>query len=94
MSTLLADAHSYRRGRATPVGCIHSRPLDPARHRRVSLDALYHKVREGGRVVTVATLIAIGISVAGERTALRVDVAALGGNEDFHRRSGTSSAPK
>jgi putative transposase len=61
------------------VDAFRSRPLDPAGHPYVSLDALYHKVREGGRVVSMATLIAIGISAAGERTVLGVDVAAAGG---------------
>ncbi|MDQ3690496.1 MAG: transposase [Chloroflexota bacterium] len=43
--------------------------------------ALYHKVRESGRVVSMATLIAIGISAAGERSVLGVEVAAAGGDE-------------
>ena len=38
------------------VDAFRSRPLDPAGHPYVSLDALYHKVREGGRVVSMATL--------------------------------------
>jgi len=66
------------------VDAFRSRPLDPAGHPYVSLDALYHKVREGGRVVSMATLIAIGISATGERTVLGVDVAAAGGDEGAH----------
>jgi putative transposase len=71
-------------GLDTEVDAFRSRPLDPAGHPYVSLDALYHKVREGGRVVSMATLIAIGISVAGERTVLGVEVAAAGGDEGVH----------
>jgi putative transposase len=37
------------------------------------LDATFHKVREGGRVVSVATVVAIGVSEAGHRSVLGVD---------------------
>ena len=63
------------------VDAFRSRPLDAAGYPYVSLDALYHKVREAGRVVSMATLIAIGISAAGERSVLGVEVAAAGGDE-------------
>jgi putative transposase len=66
------------------VDACRSRPLDPAGFPYVSLDALYHKVREGGRVVSMATLIAIGISATGERSVLGVEVAAAGGDEGAH----------
>jgi hypothetical protein len=56
------------------VDAFRSRPLDPAGYPYVSLDALYHKVRQSGRVVSMATLIAIGISAAGERSVLGVEV--------------------
>jgi transposase-like protein len=62
------------------VDAFRSRPLEPAGYPYVSLDALYHKVRESGRVVSMATLIAIGISAAGERSVLGVEVA-TGGDE-------------
>lgn len=39
------------------------------------LDALYIKVREGGRVVSKAALIATGVSETGEREVLGIDVA-------------------
>ena len=45
------------------------------------LDALYHKVREGGRVVNMATLVAVGVSASGVRSVLGVEVAAAGGDE-------------
>lgn len=40
----------------------------------VILDALYHKVRHGGRVVSQATLIAIGVQPDGRRIVLGVSV--------------------
>jgi putative transposase len=43
------------------------------------LDATFHKVREAGRVVSVATVVAIGVSSTGERTVLG---AATGPSED------------
>src|SRR5438128_4456613 len=36
----------------------------------VWLDATFHKVREAGRVISVATVVAIGVTVTGERTVL------------------------
>lgn len=45
----------------------------------VWLDAMFHKVREAGRVVSVATVVAIGASTTGERT---VRGAATGPSED------------
>lgn len=71
-------------GLDTEVDAFRSRPLDPAGYPYVSLDALYHKVREGGRVVSMATLIAIGISATGQRSVLGVEVAAAGGDEGAH----------
>ena len=66
------------------VRAFRSRPLDPAGYPYVSLDALYHKVREGGRVVSMVTLIAIGISATGQRSVLGVEVATAGGDEGVH----------
>jgi transposase-like protein len=40
------------------------------------LDATYVKVREGGRVVNMAALVAIGVSMSGERRVLGLDLAA------------------
>jgi transposase-like protein len=34
------------------------------------LDATFHKVREAGRVISVATVVAIGVTEHGERTVL------------------------
>jgi len=71
-------------GLDTEVDAFRSRPLEATGYPYVSLDALYHKVREGGRVVSMATLIAIGISSAGQRSVLGVEVAAAGGDEGAH----------
>ena len=40
------------------------------------LDATYLKVREGGRVVSMAVLVAIGVAASGERRVLGVELAA------------------
>src|SRR5215207_4024879 len=45
----------------------------------VWLDATFHKVREAGRVISLATVVAIGVSRTGERTVLG---AATGPSED------------
>lgn len=66
------------------VESFRCRPLDPAGYPYLWLDALYHKVREGGRVVNMATLVAIGVSSTGVRSVLGVEVAAVGGDEGAH----------
>jgi transposase-like protein len=48
-------------------------------HPYVWLDATYHKVRVDGRVVAMATVVAIGVTTAGERQVLGV---AAGPSED------------
>jgi putative transposase len=66
------------------VDAFRSRPLDAAGYPYVWLDALYHKVREGGRVVSMATLVAVGVSASGVRSVLGIEVAATGGDEGAH----------
>ena len=56
------------------VRAFRERTLERA-YPYVWLDALYVKVREGGRTVSKAVLIATGVSVTGEREVLGVDVA-------------------
>lgn len=51
-----------------------NRPLDAGPYTYVWVDALLHKVREGGRVVSVATVIATGVNADGHREVLGVDV--------------------
>ena len=56
------------------VAEFRNRPLDAGPYTYVWLDALFHKVREGGRVVSVATVIATGVNEEGHREILGVDV--------------------
>jgi transposase-like protein len=56
------------------VAEFKNRPLDAGSYTYVWLDALFHKVREGGRVVSVATVIATGVNADGPREILGVDV--------------------
>jgi putative transposase len=58
----------------TKVAEFRNRPLDAGPYAYVWLDALFHKVREGGRVVSVATVIATGVNAEGHREVLGVDV--------------------
>src|SRR5262249_43252258 len=44
----------------------------------VWLDATYHKVRHDGRVISMATVAAIGVTADGERQGLGVDAGAAG----------------
>jgi putative transposase len=56
------------------VAEFRSRPLDAGPYAYVWLDALFHKVREGGRVVSVATVVATAVNAEGHREILGVDV--------------------
>lgn len=57
------------------VAAFRSRPLtEPFPY--VWLDATFPKVREGGRVVTMALMIAIGVNDQGQRSILGVDLGA------------------
>jgi putative transposase len=42
-------------------------------HPYLWLDATFHKIKEGGRVISVATVVAVGVSEAGHRSVLGVD---------------------
>ena len=55
------------------VTAFLSRPIE-GDHPYVWLDATFHKVREGGKVVSLATVVAIGVCATGERTVLGIDV--------------------
>jgi len=55
------------------VEAFRSRPIDGS-HPYVWLDATYHKVREAGRVVSMATVVAVGVTTDGWRQVLGVDV--------------------
>lgn len=56
------------------VEAFRSRPLDASPYTYVWLDALTHKVRESGRIVSVAAVIAIGVNHEGFREVLGLDV--------------------
>ena len=56
------------------VEAFRSRPLDAGPYTFVAADALVLKVREGGRVVNVHALIAVGVNAEGYREILGVDV--------------------
>ena len=56
------------------VEAFRSRPLDAGPYTYVWLDALTQKVREGGRVVNVAVVIATGVNAEGQRESLGFDV--------------------
>jgi transposase-like protein len=56
------------------VASFRGRPLDGGPYRLLSLDALALKVREEGRIVSAAALIAIGVNREGHREILGLDV--------------------
>ncbi len=56
------------------VDAFRSRPLDAGPYTYVWLDALTQKVREGGRIVNVACVIATGVNGNGNREILGFDV--------------------
>jgi putative transposase len=51
-----------------------SRPLDASPYTYVWVDALTQKVREGGRIVNVAVVHAVGVNAEGRRETLGIDV--------------------
>ena len=56
------------------VEAFRSRPLDAGPYTYVWLDALTQKVREGGRIVNVACVIATGVNANGNREVLGLEV--------------------
>ena len=56
------------------VGAFRGRPLDAAPYRHVQSDALAIKVREDGRIVQAAALVATGVNREGHREILGLDV--------------------
>jgi transposase-like protein len=56
------------------VEAFRTRPLDAGPYPYLWLDALTQKVREGGRVVQVAVVIATGVNADGQREILGVDL--------------------
>ena len=56
------------------VEAFRTRPLDAGPYTFMAADALVLKVREGGRVVNVHALIAVGVNAEGYREILGIDV--------------------
>jgi transposase-like protein len=56
------------------VSAFRARPLDGGPYTYVSLDAMTQKVRETGRIVNVAVVIAVGVNAEGHREVLGFDV--------------------
>ncbi len=56
------------------VEAFRSRPLDAGPYTYVAVDALTQKVREAGRIVNVAVVIAAGVNADGHREILGMDV--------------------
>ncbi|MER6692039.1 IS256 family transposase, partial [Streptomyces minutiscleroticus] len=57
------------------VTAFRNRPLDAGPYTFVRVDALTQKVREGGRIVHVHALVAVGVNADGHREILGLDVA-------------------
>jgi transposase-like protein len=57
----------------TLVTAFRTRSL-AGEHRYLWVDATYHKVRVDGRVISQATVVAVGVTTEGERQVLGVDV--------------------
>ncbi|MFC4904100.1 IS256 family transposase [Kocuria oceani] len=68
VSTMAADLDEH-------VESFRTRPLDAGPYTFVAADALVMKVREGGRVVKVAVMVATGVNADGHREILGVQVA-------------------
>jgi transposase-like protein len=62
------------------VAAFRIRSLAGERYPYLWLDATYVKVREGGRVVSMAALVAVGVAASGERRVLGLELAA--GNDE------------
>ena len=56
------------------VEAFRNRPLDGAPYTYVWLDALTQKVREAGRIVNVACVVATGVNASGSREILGLDL--------------------
>ena len=57
----------------TVVAAFRTRPLT-GEHRYLWVDATYHKVRVDGRVISQATVVAVGVTTDGDRQVLGVEV--------------------
>ena len=55
------------------MAAFRTRPLT-GEHRYLWVDATYHKVRVDGRVISQATVVAVGVTTEGDRQVLGIDV--------------------
>jgi len=62
------------------VATFRARSLVGERYPYLWLDATYVKVRDGGRVVSMAALVAVGVAMSGERRIIGLELAA--GNDE------------
>ena len=60
------------------VAAFRNRPLDAGPYTYIWVDALTQKVREGGRIVNVAVVIATGVNAEGHREILGLDLITTG----------------
>ena len=67
VSTMATDLDEH-------VASFRTRPLDAGPYTFVAADALTMKVREGGRVVKVAVMVATGVNADGHREILGLEV--------------------
>ncbi|WP_261709318.1 IS256 family transposase [Streptomyces rhizosphaerihabitans] len=65
------------------VAAFRNRPLDAGPYAFVRVDALTQKVREGGRIINVHALIAVGVNADGHREILGIDVATAEDGADW-----------
>jgi len=70
----------------TEVAAFRGRSLAEERYPYLFLDATYVKVREAGRVVSMAALVAVGVATSGERRILGLELAA--GNDEGNAWAG------
>ena len=70
---------------------FRSRSLADERYPYLFLDATYVKVRDGGRVVSMAALVAVAVATTGERRILGLELAA--GNDEGKGAAGGHRRP-
>src|SRR4030095_4117146 len=69
-----SEGSQMAKGLDGQVEAFRTRPLDARPYTFMAADALVLKVREGGRVVNVHALIAVGVNAEGYREILGIDV--------------------
>jgi transposase-like protein len=70
-----AEADALCNAEYGQVAAFRNRPLGRGPYAFVWVDALTQKVREGGRIINVHALIAVGVNADGHREILGIDVA-------------------